>query len=162
MSKKAGIILIIVTALSLCLAITGVSIAAVSLGLVASDIAAEKEEKAAQEKEAEALTMQYVMYVGTNDKDTYVPVCTPDEAIAIVDGICLKYFDGYTLQEAKGSWLDELDNATHEYTVVCYFDGAEEAKVYQAADEILVALNQSTILIEKNHINIDYYTGSNN
>ena len=36
---------------------------------------------------------QYVMYVGTNDKDTYKPEHTNEEAMNIVDQICLKYFD---------------------------------------------------------------------
>ena len=77
---------------------------------------------------------QYVMYVGTNDKDTYKPEHTNEEAMNIVDQICLKYFDGYTLQDATGSWTDETGTPTHEYTLVCYFDAADEATVYEAAD----------------------------
>ena len=104
-------------------------------------------------------SLQYVMYVGTNDKDTYKLEHTKEEAMEIVDEICLKYFEGYTPQEATGSWTDEKDNITHEYTIVCYFDGADKNTVYQAADEIIEALNQNTVLIEQDEIRTEYYSG---
>ena len=97
---------------------------------------------------------QYVMYVGTK------PEHTNEEAMNIVDQICLKYFDGYTLQEATGSWTDETGTPTHEYTLVCYFDAADEATVYEAADEIIKELNQNTVLIEKTEIEMEYYSGA--
>ncbi len=102
---------------------------------------------------------QYVMYVGTNDKDTYQPEHSQEEARDIVDAVCLKYFEGYTLQEATGAWTDETGAITHEYTLVCYFDGADKETVYQAADEVIHALNQNTVLIEENETAIEYYSG---
>ena len=102
---------------------------------------------------------QYVMYIGTNDKDTYKPKFTNEEAFEIVDKICLKYFEGYTIQEATGSWIDEKNNPTHEYTIVCIFDDADRDMVYKTADEILEVLNQNTVLIETSEITIDYYSG---
>ena len=111
------------------------------------------------EKYSEETATQYVMYVGTNDKDTYKPEHTNEEAMNIVDQICLKYFDGYTLQEATGSWTDETGTPTHEYTLVCYFDAADEKTVYKAADEIIKELNQNTVLIEKAEIEMNYYSG---
>lgn len=113
---------------------------------------------AAQARDGEQ-SVQYVMYVGTNDKDTYQPEHSQEEARDIVDAVCLKYFDGYTLQDATGAWTDETGEITHEYTLVCYFDGADRETVYLAADEILQALNQSTVLIEKDEIAIDFYGG---
>ena len=104
--------------------------------------------------------MQYVMYVGTNDKDTYEPKYSNEEAKNIVDDVCLKYFDGYTLQEAVGAWRDEKGNKTHEYTLVCYFDDADAETVYKAADELIKILNQSSILIERKEIQMEYYSGN--
>ena len=49
---------------------------------------------------------------------------------------------------------------THEYTLVCYFDGADKETVYQAADEVISALNQSSVLIEENEITMEYYSGT--
>ena len=104
-------------------------------------------------------SVQYVMYVGTNDKDTYQPEHSQEEARDIVDRVCLKYFEGYTLQDATGAWTDETGEITHEYTLVCYFDGADKETVYRAADEIIEVLNQNTVLIEKDEITTEYYGG---
>ena len=84
---------------------------------------------------------------------------TQEEARNIVDTVCLKYFEGYTLQDAIGAWTDETGTVTHEYTLVCFFDGADKATVYKAADDVIKALNQNTVLIEENEITMDYYGG---
>ena len=142
MSKKTGMIAIIISIVSLC-----VSCACVGV-LVQYDTGKEASE-----------SLQYIMYVGTNDKDTYQPEHSEEEAREIVDQICLKYFEGYTLQDATGAWTDEKNNITHEYTLVCYFDGAKKETVYQAADEIIKKLNQNTVLIEEDTIHTEYYSG---
>ncbi len=103
---------------------------------------------------------QYVMYVGTNDKDTNLPKYSQETAREIVDKICLEYFEGYTLQEATGAWTDENKQVTHEYTIVCYFDDTDRDTVNLAADEIMKALNQQTVLIEQDSIKMEYYSGS--
>ena len=139
MSKNWGMIAIIISLVSVCLS----AVSLLQVRTVGED----------------DTSIQYVMYVGTNDKDTYKLEHTKEEAMEIVDEICLKYFEGYTLQEATGSWTDEKDNITHEYTIVCYFDGADKNTVYQAADEIIEALNQNTVLIEQDEIRTEYYSG---
>ena len=103
--------------------------------------------------------LQYVMYVGTNDKDTYSQIISTDEAKSIIDGICLKYTDGYTIQDATGSWTDETGIPTHENTIICYFDGTDLDTVHSIADEIISALNQNTVLIEESEIGLEYYGG---
>ena len=40
------------------------------------------------------------MYLGTNDKDTYEPYGTPEEAKAKVDEVLTKHFEGFTIQDA--------------------------------------------------------------
>ena len=109
---------------------------------------------------AEGTETQYVMYVGTNDKDTHLPRYSQESAREIVDKICLEYFEGYTLQEATGAWTDENNRVTHEYTIVCYFDDTDRNTVNLAADEIMKALNQQTVLIEQDNIRMEYYSGS--
>lgn len=110
-----------------------------------------------QEK-AETVT-QYVLYIGTNDKDTYRQEISTDDAIDIVDGICLSHLDGYTLTRAEGRWLDETHTVTVEDTIVCYIDGADRDTVYAICDEVIAALNQSTVLVETNEVTMDYYGG---
>ena len=102
-----------------------------------------------------------ILSLKLSDKDTYKLEHTKEEALQIVDEICLKYFDGYTLQDATGSWKDEKDVITHEYTIVCYFDGADKESVYKAADDVIKALNQNTVLIESDDIHMDYYSSGN-
>ena len=109
---------------------------------------------------AEGTETQYVMYVGTNDKDTNLPKYSQESARDIVDKICLEYFEGYTLQEATGAWTDENNRVTHEYTIVCYFDDTDRNTVNLAADEVMKALNQQTVLIEQDNIRMEYYSGS--
>ena len=156
MADKLHIAAILISAVSLCAA-------GVSVGITSANAKKLSEVTAAMSEQAETepSATQFVMYVGTNDKDTYKPEHTREEAMQIVDAICLDYFDGYTLTEATGSWLDEKSNITHEYTIVCYFDGADEETVHRAADDIISALNQNTVLIEQNQIQMEYYSGSN-
>ena len=150
MSKKMGIFTIVLAMLSiLC------SLFTLGFCLKLHVIDADKAKK--NQETAEEVNTQYVMYVGTNDKDTYKMEMTEEEAREIVDSICLKYMRGYTLDEATGSWVDENNVRTHEYTLVCYFDDPEVEDVYAAADEIIKALNQNTILIEKNQVTMEYY-----
>ncbi len=158
--KKTGIIALIISVISLCF--SGVCILMLLQKPPLPEPSKTTESSAqssVSEKSADETTKQYVMYVGTNDKDTYKPEHTNEEAKKIVDEICLKYFEGYTLQDAIGSWTDEKKNITHEYTLVCYFDGADSETVHKAADEIIKALNQNTVLIEQDEIKTEYYSG---
>ena len=102
----------------------------------------------------------YTLYVGTNDKDTYEQIIPTEEAKAIIDDICVKYMDGYAFQDATGTWTDENNIVTHENTIICYFDNIDDQTVYDIADEIRAALNQGTILIQKNTVQLDYYDGT--
>ncbi len=153
MSKKIGIFAIVLALISI-----AVSLFTMGYCLKLFEFGNKTEETEESDVGMQKRT-QYVMYVGTNDKDTYQIEMSEAEAKDIVDQICLKYMKGYTLDEATGSWVDEAGVRIHEYTLVCYFDDPEPEDVYSAADEILHALNQSSILIESNEISMEYYSG---
>lgn len=102
----------------------------------------------------------YTLYIGTNDKDTYTQKISLDEARKIVDEICVKYVDGYTMQEASGGWVDETGTLTQEETLVYRFMDVDEDKVISIMDEVLAALNQNSILVEKNEVSYRYYNQS--
>lgn len=108
------------------------------------------------------LDIEYTMYVGTNDKDTYQMEMGMDEARSIVHNALMDHFpDGFTMYEANGVWRDEKRVITLEYTFVCVLEKVERKEVYQVADELIRALNQSTILIVSNAVSqVDFYTGS--
>lgn len=158
--KKTGIIALIISVISLCCSAVCIFMLLQKPPVPETAKTTESSvQSSASDESAGKTTAQYVMYVGTNDKDTYKPEHTNEEAKKIVDEICLKYFEGYTLQDAIGSWTDEKKNITHEYTLVCYFDGADAETVHKAADEVIKALNQNTVLIEQDKINLEYYSG---
>ena len=110
------------------------------------------------EKVESAGTAKYTMYVGLNDKDTYEQIVPTDDAKSIIDKICIKYVDGYTIQDAKGVWTDETGEPTYENTIMCYFSAADSETIYKIADEIIEELNQNSVLIEKNYVVTDFYS----
>lgn len=102
---------------------------------------------------------KYVLYIGTNDKDTYTQLIPLDEAKEKVNEICSRYVDGYTVQTAEGGWVDETGTLTEEQTLVYSFDEAEEADIISIMNETLKELNQNSILVEKEDLNYCYYSG---
>ena len=102
---------------------------------------------------------KYVLYNGTNDKDSYKQVISTEEAREIVNEICIKYVDGYTASEAKGGWVDETDTLTQENTLVYAFYEVTEEQLVNIMEEILEALNQNAILVEKQEAIYTYYSG---
>ena len=108
------------------------------------------------------MTTEYVMYVGTNDKETYQLEKTKEECRDIVHNTLMDHFpDGFTMYTADGVWRDETKHVTIEYTFVCVLETDQKAAVYATADELLTKLNQSTILIVSNAVKlVDFYTGA--
>ena len=119
------------------------------------------EAETATEAEADAASdgdIQYVMYLGTNAKETNKPVFTESESMERVKAILLKYFGGYTIQEAQGGWIDG-DTAYQEYTLVIYLSDTNEETIHAAADELLEVFDQSSVLIQANRTRTEFYSG---
>jgi len=122
------------------------------------------EDRAPADTEAEAEAeregdVQYVMYLGTNDKDTNKPVFTQAEAMEKAKEILISHFGGYTIQEAHGGWIDG-DTEYQEYTlVICLSDTTEEA-VHAAADELVEVFHQSSVMIQANPTTTEFYSGA--
>jgi hypothetical protein len=147
MSKNTGLI-------SLALSIVALGLSA--LVFVLTLTGANAQQAAPDTSESE---VQYVMYLGTNDKDTNQPVCSPEEAQAKAEGILLDHFGGYTIQEANGGWIDG-DATYQEYTLVIYLSDTTLEQVHQAADELLRVFNQSSVMISTNPTATEFYDGS--
>ena len=107
----------------------------------------------------EARDIQYVMYLGTNDKDTNEPVFSPSEAKLRADGILIKHFSGFTIQEATGGWIEDNGAIAHEYTLVIYLSDTTIEKVRTAADDLIKEFNQSSVLIQANETRTEFYSG---
>ena len=130
------------------------------------DLAEERvpaEEAAEQAEEPTAETakgqdVQYVLYLGTNDKDTNSPVFTESEAMEKAREILLRNFGGYTIQEAHGGWIDG-GKEYQEYTLVIYLSDTTPEKVHAAADELVSVFRQSSVLIQENPTKTEFYSG---
>ena len=102
--------------------------------------------------------IQYVLYVGTNDKDTNKPILSPDNAKAEAEKILIKHFGGYTIQEAKGGWIDK-NIVYQEHTLVVYISNTSLEAIHSAANELIRKFNQSSILIQTNRTKTEFYKG---
>lgn len=101
---------------------------------------------------------RYTLYIGTNDKDSHTQVISTAEAQDIVDDICADYTVGYTRLNAVGGWVDETGDLTHENTLIYEFYNVSEEQLKNIMDDILVSLNQSTILVEKADSEYTFYS----
>ncbi len=123
------------------------------------DLAEERvpaEEPAAEE--AADSGVQYVLYLGTNDRDTNTPVFTQAEAMERAREILIRHFGGYTIQEAHGGWIDD-GKEYQEYTLVISLSDTSLEKVHIAADELISVFRQSTVLIQENPTKTEFYAG---
>ena len=118
----------------------------------------------AEEKPAEKLVIggeefdiQYVLFLGTNDKDTNKPVFTEEMSRQKVREILMKHFGGYTIQQAWGGWMDQ-DTEYQEYTLVIYLSDTTLDAVHAAADELVETFRQSSILIQTNPTKTEFYS----
>lgn len=104
--------------------------------------------------------VKYTLYIGLNDKDTYQQEIPTEVAEEIVTEIALKYVDGFTRTTAKGAWTDERGVITYENSLVCEFLYATEDQITKIMDEVLVALNQNSILVEREEVDCQFYSGA--
>ena len=104
--------------------------------------------------------VQYVLYLGTNDKDTNKPVYTQAEAMEKAREILIRHFGGYTIQEAHGGWADG-ETEYQEYTLVIYLSDTTLSAVHDMADEMIETFHQSSVLIQANPTKTEFYDGMN-
>ena len=141
MSKKSGIAALVIAVIALCLSI-------LNLGL------------SQMPKEQQPRDIQYVMYVGTNDKDTNEPVCSMEEAKVRAADILVEHFGGYTMQEANGGWQDG-ETLYQENSLVIFLSDTSLDAVHAAADDMIQAFNQSSVLIQANETTTEFYSPDN-
>lgn len=107
-------------------------------------------------------TVKYTMYIGLNDKDTYTQLISYDEAEKKVSAIALKYVDGFTQLEAKGTYKDEKGVITHENSIVMVFSSVTDRQMKAIMDDVIKELNQNSVLLEKQTVDSEFYEGTNN
>ena len=102
---------------------------------------------------------KYTLYIGTNDKDTYIREIPIEECRRRIDSICMKYVEGFSIGDMKGKWVDESGTLTEEDTLVYIFYDTTDEAIKKIMDEVLVELNQNSILLEKEHVTSAFYNG---
>ena len=143
MERKNGIITLVVAIVALC-------VACASLIIVLCSSSCNETQK----------DVQYVLYVGTNDKDTNQPVYPPSEALERAKALLVSRFGGYTIQEAHGGWIDDDGTVFQEYTIVIHLSDTTIADVHSVCDELIQLFNQSAILIQANETKTEFYSGN--
>ena len=139
MNRKNETIIGVIAAIALCLSLASLLVSLNGSGSKKQDV-------------------QYVMYVGTNDKDTNAPIFPPEESKVHAEDILIRHFGGYTIQEANGGW--ESDGTRYsEYTLVIYLSDTTIDKVHAAADDMIKEFNQSSVLIQTNSSITEFYSG---
>ena len=103
--------------------------------------------------------VQYVLYLGTNGKDTNQPVFEPEEAKDVLKDILIEYMGGYTIQEANGGWIGEDGTEFKEYTLVIYLSDTDLDKVHKLCDRLIEVFDQSSVLIQANRTTTEFYAG---
>jgi hypothetical protein len=142
MERKTGIITLIVAIVALCTACASLIIVLCSRPAVE----AQKD-------------VQYVLYVGTNDKDTAQPVYPPAEALEKAKALLISRFGGYTVQEAHGGWISDDGTVFQEYTIMIHLSDTTADAVHTLCDDLIKLFNQSTILIHENETKTEFYSG---
>jgi len=72
--------------------------------------------------------------------------------------ILIRHFGGYTIQDARGGWIDD-GKIYQEYTLVIYLSDTTLDEVHAAADELVKTFNQSSVLIQANPTTTEFYSG---
>lgn len=104
--------------------------------------------------------VQYVLYLGVDDKNTDEPVYSHDDAKKVLEEILARRMGGYTVLEAEGGWVGD-DNVEYQgYTLVIYLEDTTPEKVHALCDELLVKFDQSCILIKTDNSATEFYRGS--
>ena len=140
------------------LVITGIVISIITLIISIAALVTAMNKPLPQNKPEESGDVQYVLYLGTNDKDSNKPVYTPEEAKKKAEEILLDHFGGFTIQEAHGGWKDG-GKVYSEYTIVIYLSDTNIDEVHSAAKEMVDTFHQSSVLIQSNETTTEFYSG---
>ena len=102
---------------------------------------------------------QFVLYLGTNDKDTNEPVYSHEESKERAKAILMKSFGGYTIQEAEGGWKGDDGTEYQEYTLVIYLSDTDLNTVHKVSRELIDEFHQSSVLISTERVKTEFYAG---
>jgi hypothetical protein len=156
MAEKSNNLL---TGLALLVGVAALGVSFVALASVPDAKSAEESAVAVESAAEQGQDIQYVLYVGTNDKDSNEPVFSEDDAREHLEAILTDHFGGFTIQDARGGWVNDDGSIAHEYTLVVYLSDTTLEEVHAACDDLIAEFNQSSILIQQNMTTTEFYSG---
>ena len=156
MAEKSNNLL---TGLALLVGVAALGVSFVALASVPDAKSAEESAVAVESVAEQGQDIQYVLYVGTNDKDSNEPVFSEDDAREHLEAILTDHFGGFTIQDARGGWVNDDGSIAHEYTLVVYLSDTTLEEVHAACDDMIAEFNQSSILIQQNMTTTEFYSG---
>ena len=162
MNNQKTNVCLIISILALCLSIASIFLFLGAIKMndkTGNTKEASSEQTATSEQGNDSEDTQYVLFLGTNDKDSNKPVYEPEEAKEILKSILIDRFGGYTIQEANGGWKDDDGTEYQEYTLVIYLSDTNIDDVHAVCDELVEKYNQSAVLIQSNKTKTEFYSG---
>lgn len=156
MAEKSNNLL---TGLALLVGVAALGVSFVALASVPDAKSGEESAVAVESVAEQGQDIQYVLYVGTNDKDSNEPVFSEDDAREHLEAILTDHFGGFTIQDARGGWVNDDGSIAHEYTLVVYLSDTTLEEVHAACDDMIAEFNQSSILIQQNMTTTEFYSG---
>ena len=100
---------------------------------------------------------QYVMYVGTIDKDNMNQIPS-SEAQKTIEDVLVQHFDNFTMRETDGVWTTEDGTVVHGPMYMVIIHGGDTKELHAAASELNTKLNIADILIEHDEVFSEYYS----
>lgn len=97
--------------------------------------------------------MKVTMFVGLNDQVSHQQEISTIDAFKVVSNIFRETTGGATITEGTGVYTHDDGSLVVEKSLICLVYGADMEHVIEAADQIKVALNQESVIIETCEVN---------
>ena len=95
-------------------------------------------------------------YIGLNDKDSKRQEIGTIDAAKIIKRILCGFFEGATISEAEGIFTHENGATVIEKTIRAEIFDPAEAKVKKAAEQLKKALNQESIAVKIESVDVRF------
>lgn len=118
---------------------------------------AERMENASGNEAGFSTAHKYVLYIGMNDKDSGTQLVTTEEARDRLNAVAARHADGFTVLRGNGYWKSG-DNLDREETLIYVFYDIGQEQLAPILREMLIAMNQSAILVEKGDVLRTFHT----
>ena len=108
------------------------------------------------------LSEQFTLYIGLNDDETNEQIMIEEDALKLVNQICLKNNCGYSSTVVNGGYFTTSGNVIQEKSLMYVIDFATEEQIVQIVNEVMQKLNNKPILVERKMAVSSFFYGNKN